>query len=164
MKRRWTRSILQPKNKPRYGTNSRRNRNTPIGTPILGSSAARAERCVPLSECVSIITHSRKHRVQKGRICARRQYRTGSLSSGGTSGQGTLHLYAGRERERSPVSPSRRRWRVRAAHSRQVVSLPPPLGIVALRAGKCVATGDDGKRYCDDPLPTRRGLADPEKA
>ena len=41
---------------------------------------------------------------------------------------------------------------------------PPPLGIVALRAGKCVATGDDGKRYCDDPRPTRRGLADPEKS
>ena len=53
---------------------------------------------------------------------------------------------------------------MRAAHSRQVVSLPPPLGIVALRAGKCVATGDDGKRYCDDPRPTRRGLADPEKS
>nr|DAD83921.1 MAG TPA: hypothetical protein [Siphoviridae sp. ctZZK17] len=41
--------------------------------------------------------------------------------------------------------------------------LPPPLGIVALRAWKCVATGDDGKRYCDDPRPTRRGLADPKK-
>ena len=53
---------------------------------------------------------------------------------------------------------------MRAAYSRQVVSLPPPLGIVALRAGKCVATGDDGKRYCDDPRPTRRGLADPEKS
>ena len=26
-----------------------------------------------------------------------------------------------------------------------------------------VATGDDGKRYCDAPRPTRRGLADPEK-
>lgn len=24
-----------------------------------------------------------------------------------------------------------------------------------------VATGDDGKRYCDDPRPTRRGLDDP---
>ena len=76
MKRRWTRSILQPKNKPRYGTNSRRNRNTPIGTPILGSSAARAERCVPLSECVSIITHSRKHRVQK-----RKNLRPSSISN-----------------------------------------------------------------------------------
>lgn len=54
--------------------------------------------------------------------------------------------------------------RVRAAYLRLAVLLPPPLGIVALRAGKCVATGDDGKRYCDDPHPTRRGLADPEKS
>ena len=52
---------------------------------------------------------------------------------------------------------------MRAAYLRLAVLLPPPLGIVALRAGKCVATGDDGKRYCDDPRPTRRGLADPEK-
>ena len=53
---------------------------------------------------------------------------------------------------------------MRAAYLRLAVLLPPPLGIVALRAGKCVATGDDGKRYCDDPRPTRRGLADPEKS
>lgn len=52
---------------------------------------------------------------------------------------------------------------MKAAYLRLAVLLPPPLGIVALRAEKCVATGDDGKRYCDDPRPTRRGLADPEK-
>lgn len=52
---------------------------------------------------------------------------------------------------------------MRAAYLRLAVLLPPHLGIVALRAGKCVATGDDGKRYCDDPRPTRRGLADPKK-
>ena len=50
---------------------------------------------------------------------------------------------------------------MRAAYLRLAVLRPPPLGIVALRAGKCVATGDDGKRYCDDPRPTRRGLTYP---
>lgn len=53
---------------------------------------------------------------------------------------------------------------MRAAYLRLAVLLPPPLGIVALRGWKCVATGDDGKRYCDDPRPMRRGLADPEKS
>ena len=63
-----------------------------------------------------------------------------------------------------PLHTARRIHRTRAAYLRLAVLLPPPLGIVALRAGKCVATGDDGKRYCDDPRPTRRGLADPEKS
>lgn len=40
----------------------------------------------------------------------------------------------------------------------------PLVGIVALRCGKCVATGNEAARYCDDPRPTRRGLADPEKS
>jgi hypothetical protein len=40
----------------------------------------------------------------------------------------------------------------------------PLVGIVALRRGKCVATGNEAARYCDDPRPTRRGLADPEKS
>lgn len=53
---------------------------------------------------------------------------------------------------------------MRAAYLRLAVLLPSHLGIVALRGWKCVATGDDGKRYCDDPHPTRRGLVDPEKS